>query len=129
MNKKICKIFILLCVIFCSHFSLQGQPITLTFTQIPHHDHNDESDFGHRLPPKPITAVIDFESNEFSLSQTIENIESYEIWDENQSVILYSGNDEYDFVQAVATLYYTRITLSIQTSAHSFICDYIPTKN
>lgn len=121
MNKKICKIIILLCVIFCSHFSLQGQPITLTFTQIPHHNHNDESDFGHRLPPKPITAVIDFESNEFSLSQTIENIESYEIWDENQSVILYSGNDESDFVQTVAILSDVDITILINASTFSLI--------
>ena len=121
MNKKICKIFILLFVIFCSHFSLWGQPVTLIFTQIPHHNHNDESDFGHRIPPKPITAVIDFESNEFSLSQTIENIESYEIWDENQSVILYSGNDESDFVQTVATLSDTSVTILINTTTTTLI--------
>lgn len=97
-----------------------GRRITLTFTRIPRNNHNDESDFGHRLPPKPITAVIDFESNEISLSQTLEDIESYEIWSEDQSTILYSGNDESYFIQTVA-MYDQYITILINTSTYSLI--------
>lgn len=94
----------------------QVATIRLSFTS--QLDHNDESEFGHRIPPKPITATIDFAYGTISTSQSIEDVESYEIWDETQSVMLYAGDDEYEFVSALSQIN-QNVTIALVTHSYT----------
>lgn len=98
------KTISIICLILFSHSFALGKTITLPLYKTHQYDHNDESDFGHRTPPKPITAVIDFDSNEISISQPLEDIESYEVWTEDQTMLLYYGVDESEFIDYIGTL-------------------------
>lgn len=100
MKPQVIRIITILCVFLCSQIYVLGQTITFPLTRFHQSlDHNDESEFGHRLPSRPIIAQIDFDSKQISLSQPIDDIESYEIWNEDRSEILYSTTNESDCVQ------------------------------
>jgi len=120
MKPQVIRIITILCVFLCSQIYVLGQTITFPLTRFHQSlDHNDESEFGHRLPSRPIIAQIDFDSKQISLSQPIDDIESYEIWNEDRSEILYSTTNESDCVQAIAGLCDTPIIFSINTHTYT----------
>ena len=126
MKRHFSQILIMLFMVVCSHISLCGQSITLTFTQIPRLNF-DENELKHRIPPTPSTAIIDFDANTISLSPHIDNIESYEIRDEGQEVILYAADDEAEFVKALSVLSINRNpAILIKTATHTFISYVYP---
>lgn len=126
MKRHISQILIMLFMVVYSNISLCGQSITLTFNRIPQLN-LEESGFGHRIPPRPITAIIDFDANTISLSPHIDNIESYEIRDEEQEVVLYAGDNEAEFVKTLSVLSINRNrAILIKTATHTFISYVYP---
>lgn len=121
MKNRIKKLFFYFFMAICVSPSVLAQTIRLSLFKIPQNVIKEENGLGHRLPPKPIMAIIDFDSNEIIISQSVEEIETYEIWNENQSALLYSGTDEFDFIQTVANLSGEPITLIMTTSNYSLI--------
>lgn len=104
MKKHLVRIvFLAACLLISSTISMFGKSVQLTLFQLPLSSIDDEEDpFGHRVPSRPITGIIDFDSNEIILSRPVEDIELYEIWNEEQTVQLYSGNDESEFIQILS---------------------------
>lgn len=95
-----------ICVLLCTSFFCWGQSLSIVLTKKHdyNYNHNDESEFGHRVPPRPITCTIDFTSSEISFSPDIEDIEYYELWDVSQSLLLYTGIDSSILVNTIRGL-------------------------
>lgn len=70
---------------------------------LPSFEDNDKNPFGQRTPPRPLSGGIDFDLNEVILPMQVEDIESYEIMDEEQTTVLYVGCDEAEFVETLST--------------------------
>lgn len=95
-----------ICVLLCTSVFCWGQSLSIVLTKKHdyNYNHNDESEFGHRVPPRPITCIIDFTSSEISFSPDIEDIEYYELWDVSQSLLLYTGTDSSTLVNTIRGL-------------------------
>lgn len=107
----------------CAYSTSWAQTLKLSLYKVAKTNSEEEQEvkIGHRLPPVPIMAIIDFESNEVIIPQSVEDVEIYEIWNDNHSELKYSGSDEFDFIQTVANLNDEPITVVLTTSTYSLI--------
>lgn len=90
-------LFLLTVVVFSC-----GQTITIQINQNSSESNNNYSS-GHRVPPRPIVVTIDFEANELTFTPQLEDIESYEIWDEGEERLLSISYDSIGFINNLSS--------------------------
>lgn len=81
-----------------------GKSVKVSLTPVvpPSDEDEEKNEFGPRIPPRPLTGIIDFESDEIIFSRQVEDILSYEIWNEDRTVLFYSGDNESEFIQVLS---------------------------
>lgn len=106
MKKHLLRIVVLACLAVCSGIFSFGKSVSVTLVPfpLPSIDDDDRNPFGHRTPSRPLAGIIDFDSNEVILSGQVEEIESYEIWNEDLTTLLYSGCDEIEFIRTLSEI-------------------------
>lgn len=101
------KLFFLLTLSFTlitlTHLNGFSQTITFSMNDVEQHNHNDVNGFKHRIPPRPITVTIDFEANELTFTPQLEEIDSYEIWDEGEERLISVSYDSIDFINNLSS--------------------------
>lgn len=97
MKRSLIFLFFLLNVVIYSC----GQIITLQLNE--NSDINESSSIKHRVPPRPIVVTIDFEANELTFTPQLEDIESYEIWDEGEERLISVSYDSIDFINNLSS--------------------------
>ncbi len=99
----------------------------MSFVRIssPSIEDDEENPFGHRIPSKPLTGKIDFDSNEIYIYGQIEEIENFEIWDEGYTTMIYSDNDESGFIQVLSE-YGEPVTIVLHTTSFTYIGSFNP---
>lgn len=90
-------LFLLTVVVFSC-----GQTITIQINQNSSESNNNYSS-GHRVPPRPITATIVFEVKELTFTPALEEIDSYEIWDEGEERLISVSYDSIDFINNLSS--------------------------
>lgn len=98
MKRPLIFLLFLLTVVVYSY----GQTVTIQLNHDSHID-NDNPSTTHRVPPRPITATIDFEANELTFTPQLEDIESYEIWDEGEERLISVSYDSIDFINNLSS--------------------------
>lgn len=128
---KIQKYHILFLVFsLLSVLALRANPVSVTFIEVPHLQEgpdNEETGHGHRIPPRPIMCTIDFSAEDINFSQDVQDIESYEVWDESQSLCLYMADNEADFVQYLSVV--NEPVTIILRSLDFLLISTVPVKN
>lgn len=66
-------------------------------------DHNDGSPFGHRTPPAPCICEIDTDNESVLIYGYSLEIQAYEIWDAEMVELLFSSDNEHEFIEALYT--------------------------
>lgn len=97
MKRSLFFLLFLLTVIVYSY----GQIITLQLNE--NSDINEIPSIKHRVPPRPIVVTIDFEANELTYTPNLEDIESYEIWDEGEERLISVSYDSIDFINNLSS--------------------------
>lgn len=107
------------CILICSVLLCWGDSVSLVLLKKPTKEHRDESKYGHREPGRPITCIIDLELMEISFSPTIDDVDYYELWDADQSTILYSGEDEHELIETILSTQHD-CTLVVVSDSQSY---------
>lgn len=101
------KLFFLLSLSFIlitfTHLNGLSQTITFSMNDVEQHNHNDVNGFKHRIPPRPIVVTIDFEAKELTFTPALEDIDSYEIWDEGEERLISVSYDSIDFINNLSS--------------------------
>ena len=71
---------------------------TVTVKKVPKNPKDDGKD-GYRTPSRDIVCVIDMEAGIQPIDTS--DVESYEVWDSNDTTMIASFGDEFDFVAYV----------------------------
>lgn len=93
---------IYLLFLFALVVSSYGQTVTIQLNYTLPND-NEEPESTHRIPPRPITVTIDFEANELTFTPQLEEIDSYEIWDEGEERLTSVSYDSIDFINNLSS--------------------------
>lgn len=85
----------------------------------------DPPERGHRSAPAPVYIEIDFESLSISGPEILEEVESYEIWDENHVACLCFTNDSSAFVETLSSLQPQTDYLIVMRTSDKTLSGYI----
>ena len=119
MRKSISKLLSVLVLSFATLTAL-CDTVDLPLIQLPDlDDNNDKTNIGHRIPQRPVNCSIDFDAKTVYTAPMVEDIESYEIWNEARTILLGSYADDSDFVEALsATTEPVAIVLTTSTTRY-----------
>lgn len=99
--KKIIQYLSIVCVLLGTCSICWGKTMTVELTKEPTPDHNNESRYGRRVPPKPVKCFIDFEIDEISFSPELEENIYYELWDASHTFVFYTGTDKSELIAKI----------------------------
>lgn len=121
MNLRLLTLSLLIPV---CNFIIAAQTLTLQLSTEAD-DTGEKSEFGHRIPPRPITAIVDFDSRQIIFGCTADPIENYEIAGLNGDAVSETYETDSEFVQALG--YYMATTQSITIRINCTNSSYIGT--
>ncbi len=115
-------------LIICALLALCAMPlqrisadtVDIPLQQNSNPDENDVPGLGHRMPSRPIQCVIDTDTKEVTLIPYVDDILSYEIWDEAQTIMLFSTDEPAEFVDHLLTSP-SPVTIVITTNNKSYV--------
>lgn len=95
---RIVSLVLLVMIAPMSVIAGNSQSKTITVKKFPKNPKDDGKD-GYRTPSRDIVCVIDMEAGIQPIDTS--DVESYEVWDSNDTTMIASFGDEFDFVAYV----------------------------
>ncbi len=81
---------------------------------------DEEPPIGQRMPACPIQCIIDTDTKEVTLTPYVDDILSYEIWDETKTMLLFSTDEPAEFVDHLLTSP-SPVTIVITTNNKTYV--------
>ena len=118
MKQPLSKILSAMILSFAP-ITVLADTVEFPIVQLPDLDEQDTPGKGHRIPSRPVNCSIDFDAKTVYTAPMVEDIESYEIWNEARTILMGSYADDSDFVEALsATTEPVAIVLTTATTRY-----------
>ncbi len=119
IKKSLISIILLTCAAILPSLHLSAASVVMTVAKFPlqNIDDYENNPFGSRVPARPLSVIIDFDSEEIILPPGIDDIEYYEIRNENQSAILFTSEDPKEFVRTLA-MFTSTVSVILTTGSY-----------